>query len=92
MLIIGSAILLVMLLLVAAIRIAFGLIKLSYYLVKLIVYLVATVVLGIVLLCRWLTRSHRQEPVLTIYVDEVDDEGDGPVIDLPRDSYRRERG
>jgi hypothetical protein len=101
MIIIGSAILLLLgllVLLVQAISVAFSLLKIAYYLIKAAVYLVVLVVCGICLgvqyllsLVRWLEgrETTEPEPVVTIKFTLGDD--DASTIELPRGSFRRLR-
>jgi hypothetical protein len=91
MIIIGSAILFLfgmLLLLISAVRIAFGLIKLCFYLLALAVLLPVTALLGLCVFVQWCVKLVRgqaaDEHCITITIDD-----DAPIIDLPRESYRR---
>jgi hypothetical protein len=78
-----------LLLLRSAIVITFSLLKIVVLLVAFCGYALVLVVAG----CGWLVSWFvpRSEPVITItIVDDVDDVA--PVIELPRESYRRVRG
>jgi hypothetical protein len=96
MILLGSAILLaiaLLLLLISAARIAFGLIKIACYLIALAVMLPVAAFLGLCVAVQWCarfvlgTRPAEAEPMITIvYADE-----EAP-IELPRRDFRRLRG
>ena|SRR6516165_9277557 len=102
MIFIGSAILSIfgmLLLLRQAIRIAGSLVMICYYLIKFVVSLTVAAIAGCWLVGQWcvrtVTRSQelaRPEPRLTINICDADDLTGGPVIELPRTSFRRLRG
>jgi hypothetical protein len=104
MIIIGSAILFifgVLLLLIQAARIAVGLAMICYYLIKIAVCLTVAALAGLRLvgqLCvnRYGSRGipmQEPEPGITINIFTDDHPADeGPIIELPRGSFRRVRG
>jgi hypothetical protein len=96
MIFIGSAILFLvgmMLLLISAFRIVFSLLVLCFHLIRLAVSLVLLVVAGPWLLVQKLVRGQREPEgesiTINIYLDDADDVA--PVVELPRESFRRLR-